>query len=395
VSDEATNRWRRFGPPAIAAPIIAGFFQVMASTGADYHMRYQQRHLDIPGYVLLLAGPVALLGRRRAPVAALAVTMAVTDSYVLLGYVLGPIFLSAAIAIVSVVLAGRRVAAWIVTGSAYAVLNLLGSLSPFGPFRMRGWSLGHALAALAWLLLILTAAELIRIRSERAAEARRTRTEEGRRRASEERLRIARELHDVLAHNISMINVQAGVALHLMDEHPEQARTALSAIKEASREALTEVRSVLGVLRQVDESAPRSPAPGLARVPDLVARARAAGIMVRTRTEGDPRPLPAGVDLAAFRIIQEALTNVTRHAGPGVSATVRIAYGADELLVEIADDGRGVPGDLPDGGNGIAGMRERVTALGGELRAGPRPGANGFQVRASLPAPTTTAKQQE
>jgi signal transduction histidine kinase len=376
-------------------PIIVGFFQVMASTGADYHMRYQQRHLDIPGYALLVAGPLVLFARRRAPVAALAVALTALDCYVLLGYVLGPVFLSAAVAIVSTVIAGRRVAAWGVTGAAYAVLNLVGFFTPFGAFRMRGWSVGHALAALTWLLLILTAAELIRIRRERTAEARRSRAEEERRRASEERLRIARELHDVLAHNISMINVQAGVALHLMDERPEQARTALTAIKEASREALAEVRSVLGVLRHVDESAPRSPTPGLARVADLVSRARAAGIQVRTRTEGDPRPLPAGVDLAAFRIIQEALTNVTRHAGPGVSATVRIAYGDGELLVEIADDGRGVPGDLPGGGgNGLAGMRERVTALGGDLHAGPRLDAAGFHVRASLPAPVATAEQR-
>lgn len=376
-------------------PIIAGFFQVMASTGADYHMQYQQRHLDIPAYALLVAGPAALLGRRRAPVTVLAVTMAVTDCYILLGYVLGPIFLSAAASIVSAVIAGRRVAAWIVTGSAHVVLSVIGFFSPFGPFRFRGWSVGHTLGALAWLGLILTAAELFRIHRERVAERRRTREEEERRRASEERLRIARELHDVLAHNISMINVQAGVALHLMDERPEQARTALAAIKEASREALAEVRSVLGVLRRVDESAPRSPAPGLARVTDLVSRADAAGIRVRTSTEGDPRPLPAGVDLAAFRIIQEALTNVTRHAGPGVSATVRIAYGDDELLVEIADDGHGVvAGDLPGGGNGIAGMRERVTALGGELDAGPRPGGGGFRVRASLPAPAAAPENQ-
>src|SRR3569833_4184142 len=147
-----------------------------------------------------------------------------------------------------------------------------------------------------WLRLVRTGAEVVRFRRVRAVEIRRTHEEEGRRQASEERLRIARELHDVRAHNISMINVQAGVALHLMDERPEQARTALSAIKDASKEALTEVRSVLGVLRQVDESAPRAPAAGLARLDDLVARARVAGIPVRLVAAGAPRPLPAGVD---------------------------------------------------------------------------------------------------
>jgi signal transduction histidine kinase len=238
---------------------------------------------------------------------------------------------------------------------------------------------------LTWILLVLAGAEVVRIQRERADEVRRTRQEEERRQASEERLRIARELHDVLAHNISMINVQAGVALHLMDERPEQARMALSAIKDASKEALTEVRSVLGVLRQVDESAPRAPTAGLARLDDLLSRTRVAGITVLLRTTGEPRPLPAGVDLAAFRIIQESLTNVTRHAGPGVTADVTLAYEDGHLLIEVRDDGRGAPGDLPNGGNGIPGMRERVAALGGEIATGPRTDAAGFRVRARLP----------
>ncbi|MCO6006070.1 sensor histidine kinase [Actinoallomurus purpureus] len=388
MSDEGTTaRWRPGALPVFAVPLIVGLIQVMGSTGANWNMHYQARHLDIPAYALLVAGPVALLARRRLPVTTLAAVLAVTDCYILRGYVLGPVFLSMVVAIVAAVSTGRRAATWIVTGAGFAVLSVLGPLAPFGPFRLHGWSAGHALVMLTWLLLVLTGAELVRIRSERAAETRRTRAEEQRRQASEERLRIARELHDVLAHNISMINVQAGVALHLMDERPEQARTALAAIKEASKEALTEVRSVLGVLRQVDEDAPRAPAPGLGRMDDLVSRARAAGITVRTRVTGRPYSLPAGIDLAAFRIVQEALTNVTRHAGPGVSATVRVTYGEDDLRLEIEDDGRGAPGDLPGGGDGIPGMRERVTALGGDLVAGRRSGTDGFRVRATLPVP--------
>jgi signal transduction histidine kinase len=380
------NRWRPGGLPALVVALVVGSIQLMGSTGADYRMHYQSQHLDILAYALLVAGPVALVARRRAPAATLAAVMAVTACYVLRGYVYGPFFFSLIVAIAAAVTAGRRTAAWVIAGCGFAALNILALLAPIGPIHPNAWSLGHALGTLTWLLLLLTGAELLRIRSERAAEVRRTRAEEERRQASEERLRIARELHDVLAHNISMINVQAGVALHLMDERPEQARTALTAIKEASKEALTEVRSVLGVLRQVDETAPRSPTAGLARLDDLVSRARVAGITVRTRTTGDPRPLPAGVDLAAFRIVQEALTNVTRHAGPGVTATVHLAYGDGDLVLEVQDDGRGAPGDLPDGGNGIAGMRERVAALGGDLVAGPRPGADGFRVRARLPA---------
>lgn len=382
-----TARWRPGALPVLVVPLIVGFIQVIGSTGADGHMRYQPEHLDAPAYALLLAGPVALLARRHLPAVTLAVVLAVTGSYVFRGYVLGPVFLSPIVAIVAAVSSGRRAATWIVTGAGFVLLNALGPFLPYGPFRLRGWSIGHALVMLTWLLLVLTGAELVRIRSERAAEARRTRAEEERRRASEERLRIARELHDVLAHNISMINVQAGVALHLMDERPEQARTALAAIKDASKEALTEVRSVLGVLRQVDEDAPRAPAAGLGRLDDLISRARAAGITVRTDVTGRPYPLPAGIDLAAFRIVQEGLTNVTRHAGPGVTATVRVGYGEGELRVEIEDDGRGAPGDLPGGGDGIPGMRERVTALGGDITAGPRPGSGGFRVRATLPVP--------
>jgi signal transduction histidine kinase len=223
-----------------------------------------------------------------------------------------------------------------------------------------------------------------RARREQAAEAARTRGEEARRRASEERLRIARELHDVVAHNISLINVQASTALHLIDERPEQARTALAAIKQASKEALGELRSVVDILRQSDEEPPRAPAPSLARLDDLVSRVSAAGLEVLTKVEGDRRPLPAPVELAAFRIVQEALTNVHRHAG-AASATVHVTYGERDLTVRVDDDGRGAsPDGGAGGGAGIAGMRERVAALGGELEAGPR-GEGGFRVLARLP----------
>jgi signal transduction histidine kinase len=385
IDADERARWRPGGLPVVAVPLAVVFFQLVGSTGADARMRYPHTPLDVLAYALLVAGPVALIFRRRLPVAALSTVLAVTVLYLLRGYVFGPVFLSPVAAVVAAVAAGRRAASWLAAGVGLAVLSGLGSLTPFGPFRLAYWTLGHTLATLTWLLLLLAAAEVVRVRRERAAEIRRTRAEEQRRQASEERLRIARELHDVLAHNISMINVQAGVALHLMDERPEQVRTALSAIKDASKDALTEVRSVLGVLRQADESAPRSPMAGLARLEELVSRARLAGITVRVETAGDPRPLPAGTDLAAFRIIQEALTNVTRHAGPGVTADVRLEYGADALVVEVVDDGRGARGDLPAGGDGIPGMRERVTALGGDISTGPRTGAGGFRVRARFP----------
>jgi signal transduction histidine kinase len=247
----------------------------------------------------------------------------------------------------------------------------------------------------AWLLVLLAATEVVRSRRERAAAVHRSLQQEGLRKAEEERLRIARELHDVLAHNISLINVQSGVALHLLDERPEQARTALTVINEASAEALREIRSVLGALRRVDEDLPRRPAASLERLPELVARSANAGVDVDVQIDGEPRPLPSEIDLAAYRILQESLTNVSRHAGAG-QATVSVHYRDRELALEIDDDGlESVAGAngmaaaaerVPSAGtgNGIVGMRERAAALGGDLEAGPRPGG-GFRVRARIP----------
>jgi signal transduction histidine kinase len=205
---------------------------------------------------------------------------------------------------------------------------------------------------------------------------------------------MARDLHDVVAHNIAVINVQANTALHLMDRQPERARTALSTINDVSKQALVELRSVLGVLRDVDSGggAPRAPAPGLARLGDLVDHANAAGLTVRVEDDGAAAQLPADVDLSAYRIIQEALTNAARHSG-GTRATVRLGYAGHGLELEVDDDGPPAArspspsaGGTGNGGsgNGIAGMTERASALGGTLNAGPRPGG-GFQVRAWLP----------
>jgi signal transduction histidine kinase len=252
-----------------------------------------------------------------------------------------------------------------------------------GTFYAAGWIISAGVMVVASRVWRLHLREV----EERAAEAERTREEVARRRAVEERLRIARELHDVLAHSISLINVQSGVALHLIEEQPQQARIALAAINEASAEALREVRSVLSVLRGTgEEPPPRAPTAGLARLDELVSGASAAGITVALEVHGDQRPLPASVDLAAFRIVQESLTNVVRHAGAG-AATVQLTYAERELELQIDDDGRGAVAHRPRGigtGNGIAGMRERATALGGELDAGAGE-AGGFRVRARLP----------
>jgi signal transduction histidine kinase len=365
------------GPGDLGLALRIGVVQVGISYLAGRH-QLNRRSLDPLGYALLAAGPAALAARRR-PLPLLAFVLAVTIAYYALGYPFGPVFLALIVAFFTAVTRGRRLGAWLLAGAGLVLWYSLQTLAGWGPPP----GAIHVALVAGWLLVVLTLAEIARAGRQRAVEAEQARRQESRRRADEERLRIARELHDVVAHNISLINVQAGVALHLIDERPEQARTALAAIKQASNEALGELRSVLDVLRQVDEASPRAPTAGLASLDDLVARAATAGLAVRTRVEGEPRPLPAGVDLAAFRIVQEALTNVARHAGKA-SATVRVAYGDADLTVQVDDDGRGSGGGTSGGGNGIPGMRERAAALGGVLRAGPRPGG-GFQVLASLP----------
>jgi signal transduction histidine kinase len=410
TADGPSPRWPRPSEwPVWAVPLVVGFIQVVGSTGANY--RATQFHggdpevansLDPFAYLLLLAGPIALLGRRRHPVPVVVAIQVITLCYNLRGYTIGPVFLSLVVAYAAAVTAGHRIAAWATAAGGFAAsfgLTVLLHALDVGTLPSRPQSLASAASELGWTLVVLIAAELVRLSSERTAEARRTRAEEQRRQASEERLRIARELHDVLAHNISMINVQAGVALHLMDEQPEQARTALAAIKEASKEAITEMRSVIGILRQRDEAAPRAPTPGLDSLDDLVSRARTAGLRVTLSLEGTRRPLPGGVDLAAFRIVQEALTNVTRHARPtagdgldhrAVTASIRVVYGPHDVVVQVDDNGRaGAVVNEQSGGSGIPGMRERAGTLGGEFTAGPRDGG-GFRVRARLPIEEST-----
>lgn len=229
---------------------------------------------------------------------------------------------------------------------------------------------------------MLAAAELVRVRREQWARERAERRAAEKRRTDEERLRIARELHDVLAHSISVINVQAGVGLALLDSDPEQARTALTTIKAASKEALGEVRQVLDTLR-APGAAPRAPAPGLARLSELVEQASAAGLTVGTTTEGARRELPPGADLAAFRILQEALTNVVRHS-ESRTAHITLTYAPERLALRIDDEGPASHGEAGGSGNGLVGMRERAAALGGTIDAGPRPGG-GFRVEAFIP----------
>lgn len=227
---------------------------------------------------------------------------------------------------------------------------------------------------------------------ERAARLEREREAQSKVAVAAERARIARELHDVVAHNVSVMVVQADGAAYVMDAAPDQARQALETISSTGRQALAEMRRLLGVLRTGDapESGEYVPQPDVEQIEDLVAQVRQTGLEVDFKVEGTPRPLPSGVELTAYRVVQEALTNTRKHGGPDAGASVRLVYFDDGLGLLIEDDGRGAAHELyEDGGadgagHGMIGMRERVGMVGGTLDAGPRPGG-GFRISALLP----------
>lgn len=255
----------------------------------------------------------------------------------------------------------------------------------------RGVLLGEAISSTTWVVASLAVGAVVRGRRERAKLVVQRRAEEARRMVDEERMRIARELHDVVAHSIATISVQAGMAAHVFDTQPEEARAALREIRQVSKDALQELRATLGVLRSNADNGRdnnRAPSPHLDQLGEMVTRAEAAGIRVALTTRGNPRALPSAVDLTAYRIVQEALTNVVRHAGPAARATVSITYHPTALDLRVVDDGppAGTPAPAAGGGStlGLIGMRERTASLGGELWTGPRRGG-GFEVRASLP----------
>ena len=225
--------------------------------------------------------------------------------------------------------------------------------------------------------------ELATALAARTVELEHEREEKARLAVAEERARIARELHDVVAHNLSIMVVQAGAERRAIgDERPETTEV-LETIERTGRTAMAEMRRLLGMLRRSDDELALAPQPSLGHIEDLVAQIREAGMPVDLRIEGEPRPLAPGIDLSAYRIVQEALTNALKHAGPA-SARVTIRYGDNDLDIEIADDGQGAIEKAPAGGHGLVGMRERVALFGGDLATGRRLGG-GYAVRARLP----------
>jgi signal transduction histidine kinase len=359
------------------AAVVTGVSLAGSYAAASFHPHSMQ--VNIVGWLFLIVGGAALALRRRYPGAVLGAT---TVAALLAGQVghARLAWLAVIVAFFCAVRARRRAAV-----IASLVAGYLASIWPPWRIGSPGHSATFALALLCGLFVLLSAAELTRAATERRLAARRIREQELLRLASEERMRIARDLHDVVAHNISVINVQANTALHLADRHPERAKEALSTINDVSRQALAELRGVLGILRADGDPAPRAPAPGLGELDTLFGNIAAAGLKAELETEGDPASLPASVDLAAYRIIQEALTNSARHSG-AARATVRLRYRGSEVEIEVEDRGTTGPKPLrPAGtGSGIAGMTDRARTLGGRLTAGPRPDG-GFLVTAVLP----------
>lgn len=393
-------RSRRLRAVALTVPAAVLAVLVTAGSSVADRLSTQSRPLDALGHLLLLVAPACLaivgLGRRAAAVAGVVAALGV-GAYLLLGYAVGPVLAPLLVVVVVLGGGGRRAVSWTVAGLGMTAVVARGLTGP----EVRPTSV------VLWATALLVAGvlgEAARGRGERVRAVQAAHASQAAAAATAERLRIARELHDVIAHSLSAISVQAGVGLHLMDGEPERAREALRHIRSTSVEALDEVREVLGVLRAEGEAPPRAPATtALAdAVPRLLDASRAAGLTVEEDIDGAVLA-DLGPDRAAVlvRVLQEALTNVRRHAGEGARVAVRITQDASATALEVADDGgEGDPstrdgGAAPDraergaGGTGLGlrGMRERVEALGGAVDAGPR-GA-GWAVVVELPRGTT------
>jgi signal transduction histidine kinase len=383
----------------VADGVLAGTVYALALVASRVSHGYGAEHLNARTMVVgaLISG--ALTFRRRWPRCVLGCTTAGTALYLAFGGAKGPLLLVTMVAVYTVALASDRWATLAIACGTAMVLAVSGVV-----FAERWWLSPVIVSAVAQTGLAAAIGEAVRGRranvaaiEERAYRAERTREEEAARRVMEERLRIARELHDVLGHQVAVISVQAGVAAHFLESEPAQAREALAHIRQAGRSALDELRTTVGLLRQpnarpdqADADWAPEPVPGLHRLPQLVASFTATGLRVEQHVEGDPRELPATVDLTGYRVVQEALTNVSKHA-PGAVATVRLTYLTSEFRVEVTDTGTGAPSLAEAGaGHGLLGMRERALSSGGTFTAGPVPGG-GFRVAAALPSPAVVS----
>ena len=350
----------------------------------DEAASYRDPH--VAGALLLLVGTLPVAWRRRSPMAVLFIATVAVVAYEALGYPneVGPF--GALLALYTVAAHCDRRRSYQAAALALAA-NVIVFLTARWDVTLGGVVGNSVVFVTVWVIgdNLQTRRAYVDSLQERAELAERTRAEESRRAVAQERSRIARELHDVVAHSMSVMIVQAGAARRVVERDPAKATEAIAAIESTGRGAMTEMRRLLGVLRDdAGEKASLAPQPSIRQVQALVDQCADAGLDVRLELEGEERDLPPGVDLSAYRIVQEALTNTMKHAGPA-RAVVRVRYGEDDVEVEVRDDGRGASGNTDQSpGHGLLGMRERVELFGGELRAGPQPGG-GFLVRARLP----------
>ena len=378
--------WRSLDRRVLDATVAVLLLVVTVIPLATRSLVAGQRPSDIWAYLLAVALCVPFVFHRRFPVAAITVACCALVLYAVGRYNAYP-GLPIFVLVAGISLHSTRRRALLAVGLAAVALSVAVWLQPERVATASTWVASLLAVAVAWLW-----GENLRNRrarwaamEERARRLEAEREERDRQAVTDERLRIARELHDVVAHSMSVIAVQSGVANHVIDSRPAQARQALATIEATSRSALVELRRLLGVLRQGDDPvASLEPNPGMAEIGRLADQIRSAGVEVELKVEGEPGELPPGVDLSAFRIAQEGLTNVLKHGG-GV-ARVLVRYSPGAVAVEIADDGRaGTDGAAAEGtGHGLIGMRERVSVFGGELTAGPVPGG-GYRMAARLP----------
>ncbi len=362
--------------------VVGGGITVASAVGPTPANRVYEDP-DPLSYVLIAAVVLPYLVRRRYPFAVFMVSTTALVLHVTLGY--NEAALPSMLLIGIYTVGGRCPPRLMVAAFAYAVCGLtvvyLDGSARFDPADLMG-NVAMFAVALMFGWTIRSRRERLEALEARATALEREQEEEARRAVADERLRIAQELHDVMAHSMGVIAVQAGAGMHVIDRDPAEAKRTLQNISATSRSTLTELRRLLGVLRDEADGAAYAPAPGLADLGRLARDIEDAGVTVEVHVDG-PLDLPAGVDLTAYRIVQEALTNVLKHAGP-TRATVKVIDADGALRIEVRDDGRGVNGRSPGSGHGLIGMRERVAVYGGTLSAGPASGG-GFRVTAVLP----------
>jgi signal transduction histidine kinase len=388
------RRWLGAAGVALVTALTVVGAYVEANPVHRYGGLHLTSHPPLAAYLLLAVPCVALIWRNSRPVEVLGLAVAGAVGWAALGQIDGAALVPVIVGVYWVALTRAwRIAVGAGLAGAAAIFVTEGLLGPFGWFggpNATMWP--ELLAAGAVGAYVAARRQWLAAESDRAARAEQAREEETRRRVDAERMRIARELHDVVAHSMAMINVQATAASMQLAADPASAAEAIQAIRSASKSGLRELRTILEVLRQVDAGSPAVPVPDLRAIAALVEATSAAGTPTTLKSAEPPVPLPAPVGLAVYRIVQESLTNVVRHAGR-VATTVGLRQDGGYVYVDVVNEGGAAPAAFSDGtGAGLAGMRERAAALGGTLDAGPRPGG-GFAVRARLPvAPALPAR---